>query len=121
MSHQIKPELQLDVLDAAAKRQSPEIQQRLAEDRSRMGRRADSLAPWRVCLQGGDAASGDKIFHERTDASCLRCHTVHGTGGIVGPVLDGIGSKQNRDYLLESDRLIPTPKSRRHLKASSCG
>jgi quinoprotein glucose dehydrogenase len=27
---------------------------------------------------------------------------VHGTGGIVGPVLDGIGAKQSREYLLES-------------------
>jgi quinoprotein glucose dehydrogenase len=102
MAHQIRPELQLDVLDAAARRQSPEIQQRLQKIESGWDLAADSLSPWRVCLQGGDAAGGDKIFHERTDASCLRCHTVHGTGGIVGPVLDGIGSKQNRDYLLES-------------------
>jgi len=102
LSHQIKPELQLDVLDAASKRQSPEIQQRLQKIESGWDVAADSLAPWRVSLQGGDAASGDKIFHERPDASCLRCHTVHGAGGIVGPVLDGIGSKQNRDYLLES-------------------
>ena len=102
LAHQVRPELQLDVLDAAAKRQSPEIQQRLQKVEASWDTAADSLAPWRVSLQGGDATSGDKIFHERSDASCLRCHTVHGTGGIVGPVLDGIGTKQNRDYLLES-------------------
>ena len=102
LAHQVGPEIQLDLLDAAAKRQSPEIQQRLQKIEADWDTAADSLAPWRVSLQGGDAASGDKIFHERSDASCLRCHTVHGTGGIVGPVLDGIGAKQNRDYLLES-------------------
>lgn len=102
LAHQIKPELQLDVLDAAAKRPAPEIQQRLQKIEAGWDVGSDPLAPWRVSLQGGDAASGDKIFHERTDASCLRCHTVHGTGGIVGPVLDGIGTRQNRDYLLES-------------------
>jgi quinoprotein glucose dehydrogenase len=102
MAHQIKPELQLDVLDAAGKRQAPEVSQRLQKIESGWNAAADPLAPWRVALLGGDAASGDKIFHERADASCLRCHTVHGTGGIVGPVLDGVGSKQNREYLLES-------------------
>jgi quinoprotein glucose dehydrogenase len=102
LSHQLKPELQLDVIDAAGKRQSPEVQQRLQKIEAGWDVAADSLAPWRVSLQGGDAASGDKIFHERSDASCLRCHTVHGTGGLVGPVLDGVGTRQNREYLLES-------------------
>ncbi len=39
--------------------------------------------------------------------SCLRCHKVSGfdgkpTGGEVGPELTGIGSRQNREYILES-------------------
>ena len=98
----VPPELQLDVLDAAAKRQSPDVQQRLQKVESAWDMAKDPLAPWRVSMQGGDAAAGDKIFHERSDASCLRCHTIHGNGGIVGPVLDGIGARQTRDYLLES-------------------
>jgi quinoprotein glucose dehydrogenase len=102
LAKEIKPELQLDVLDAAAKRQSPEIRQRIQKVESQWDAAADPLSPYRVALQGGDAQAGDRIFHERSDASCLRCHTIHGTGGIVGPVLDGIGAKQNRDYLLES-------------------
>jgi quinoprotein glucose dehydrogenase len=102
LAHQVKPELQLDVLDAAARRQAPEVQQRLLKVEGQWDVTADPMSPFRVALQGGDAEAGDKIFHERSDASCLRCHTVHGTGGIVGPVLDGIGAKQSRDYLLES-------------------
>ncbi|HEY2586712.1 MAG TPA: HEAT repeat domain-containing protein [Tepidisphaeraceae bacterium] len=102
LAKQIKPELQLDVLDAAAKRPAPEIQQRIQKVEDHWDVAADPLSPFRIALQGGDAEAGDKIFHERSDASCLRCHTIHGTGGIVGPVLDGIGAKQNREYLLES-------------------
>lgn len=98
---QVKPELRLDVLDAASKRQSPEVQQRVHKyERSLPAK--DELAPFRIALQGGDAAAGQKIFTERAEVSCVRCHTVHGTGGIVGPVLDGIGAKQTREYLLES-------------------
>ena len=101
LSNNVPPELQLDVLEAARKRQDPQIQARLAEYENSFSK-SDPLAAYRAALDGGDPASGDKIFHLRSDASCLRCHTVHGSGGIVGPILDGIGSKQSREYLLES-------------------
>jgi quinoprotein glucose dehydrogenase len=32
----------------------------------------------------------------------LRCHKIEGNGGEVGPVLDGLASRQNMDYILES-------------------
>ena len=101
LADQVKPELQLDVLDAASRRQSPLVQQKVQRYEQSLSK-SDELAPYRVALQGGDASAGQKIFTERADVSCVRCHTVHGTGGIVGPVLDGIGAKQNREYLLES-------------------
>ncbi|HXE52843.1 MAG TPA: HEAT repeat domain-containing protein, partial [Tepidisphaeraceae bacterium] len=101
LSHNVPPELELDVLEAARARQNPQLQAKVAQYEGSFSK-SDPLAPYRVALEGGDPASGDKIFHLRSDASCLRCHTVHGTGGIVGPVLDGIGSKQSREYLLES-------------------
>src|SRR6185503_17591976 len=43
-----------------------------------------------------------KIFMERPDASCVRCHKINGQGGEVGPNLTGIGSKRDREYILES-------------------
>jgi len=97
----VRPELQLDLLEAAGKRSSPRVQRKLQAYHKSLSP-SDPLAPYRVTLEGGDAAAGDKIFHLRSDAQCLRCHTVHGTGGIVGPVLDEIGAKQTREYLLES-------------------
>ena len=51
---------------------------------------------------GGKAANGRKIFRERSDVSWLRCHVAQGEGGTVGPPLDGVGAKQNREYLLEA-------------------
>ena len=64
--------------------------------------KGDELAPWRDALAGGDAARGRKIFQERADVQCVRCHSIKGEGGNAGPDLAGIGKRQPRDYLLES-------------------
>lgn len=101
LAHDVKPELQLDVLDAAAKRTDGSVAQKLLQFEQGISK-SDPLAPYRVALAGGDPGEGGKIFRLRTDVSCVRCHTVAGTGGIVGPVLDGVGTRQNREYLLES-------------------
>ncbi|MFM8931365.1 MAG: HEAT repeat domain-containing protein [Gemmataceae bacterium] len=54
------------------------------------------------CLQGGDPEAGKRVFLQKAEVSCLRCHQVGGTGGIVGPALDGLGGKKDARYLLES-------------------
>ena len=51
---------------------------------------------------GGDKERGRKIFAERADVQCVRCHSIKGEGGNAGPDLAGIGKRQNREYLLES-------------------
>jgi quinoprotein glucose dehydrogenase len=62
----------------------------------------DSLADFRIALVGGDVERGKKIFHEREDVACLRCHAIKGQGGNVGPDLKGIATRQTREYILES-------------------
>ncbi|PHS11505.1 MAG: glucose dehydrogenase [Blastopirellula sp.] len=62
----------------------------------------DPLAKYRTALSGGDAELGKKIFFEKTEVSCVRCHRAQGTGGRVGPELDAIGKEKLRDYLLEA-------------------
>ena len=100
------PEMQLDILEAAKGRTSVGgVQERLKkiqEARAASAKGGDHLAEYRASLFGGDAEAGKKIFFERAELSCLRCHKVGGVGGEVGPDLTGIGTKQKRDYLLES-------------------
>lgn len=91
--------LRLDVLEAAAPRSGlrDKAAQAHAGDRT-----DDPVAPYRDALEGGDAESGRRIFYEKAEASCAKCHKVHGRGGEVGPVLDTIGGQKSRDYILES-------------------
>lgn len=46
---------------------------------------------------GAVAASSDrpKIFNQL----CIACHALRGQGGVVGPALDGVGSRLNADYI----------------------
>src|SRR5205085_3023046 len=60
------------------------------------------LQDWVLSLYGGNAADGRKIFFERAEVSCMRCHKVRGEGGEVGPDLTGIGARQPREYIAES-------------------
>ena len=53
-------------------------------------------------LAGGDAVRGHAVFLKTAGGECIRCHRVGGTGGDVGPALDGIGSRRDRRHLLES-------------------
>ena len=62
----------------------------------------DLLAGFHDALSGGDAAAGRKIFFERPEASCARCHKLGGQGGDTGPALDGVGSRRTRESILEA-------------------
>ena len=62
----------------------------------------DPAEKYRDTLVGGDAQRGRVIFKEWANVSCLRCHRVGEDGGYVGPNLSDIGTKKDRQYLLES-------------------
>jgi quinoprotein glucose dehydrogenase len=93
--------LRLELLEASAKRLSPEVRERAAKHEASR-RKDDPLAPWRECLEGGDPQPGHQLFWVRVHASCHQCHRVGEEGGTAGPALTGIGGKQSREYLLES-------------------
>ena len=95
----VPAELQLDVLDAAAKR--PSLKSLLAKYETALDPK-DPTARWKVSLLGGNAEEGKKIFAERAEVSCIRCHKISGEGGEVGPELTGLGKKNGRAYLLTS-------------------
>jgi putative heme-binding domain-containing protein len=51
--------------------------------------------------QHGNAARGEAIYR-RKEQTCLKCHSIAGAGGQVGPDLVSIGASAPIDYLIES-------------------
>jgi quinoprotein glucose dehydrogenase len=101
LSGNVAPGVQLDLLEAASKRATAVMKAKIKEfEGSR--RSDDALAPWRECLEGGDAKNGLVLFREKDEVGCYRCHKAAGGGGDVGPAMDKIASKHDREYLLRS-------------------
>ena len=91
--------LQLDVVESVATR--------LPKSTALVGwtngwRKDDRIAAQRLTLEGGDATRGRRLFAERADWGCQRCHKLGGEGGEVGPDLTGIGRLRGREYVLQS-------------------
>ncbi len=68
------------------------------------------LEEWKPFLEGeGDAAAGKALFADlEGTANCIKCHTVKGEGGKVGPDLSLVGTSRTKEFLLES---ILNPKA----------
>jgi putative heme-binding domain-containing protein len=49
----------------------------------------------------GNPSRGEALFRRDT-LSCLKCHSIGGAGGLVGPDLSSIGASAPIDYLIES-------------------
>jgi len=101
LADQIVGAIQLDLLEAAGKRNDPQVKTALVQfTAQRAGKTGVEL--FAECLTGGNAAVGQKIFHDKIEASCIRCHKVTGEGGDAGPNLSQIGARADRVYILES-------------------
>jgi quinoprotein glucose dehydrogenase len=99
--NQVPAGIRLDVLEAAAARKSASVAVALAKyEKTRNP--ADPLSPYRETLAGGDTVAGEKIFRDRLDVSCMRCHSIKGKGGKAGPDLAGVGVRLDRQHILES-------------------
>jgi quinoprotein glucose dehydrogenase len=98
---QVAAEVQLDVIEAADKRSSEAVKSKLAAYQASKPK-DDPLAAFRETLQGGNAAEGRKVFYERAEVQCVRCHKINSEGGEVGPDLSKIGAQKDRTYLIES-------------------
>lgn len=97
----IARELQLDLLLAAGFHKVPAVQDKLKQYQARQPAN-DDLKGFREALYGGNAEAGRKVFMEKAEAACTRCHKVNGSGGEVGPELTGIITRRDREYILES-------------------
>ncbi len=101
LANEVSADVRLDLLAAAGKRSEGEIKERLAGYEVQRAK-DDPLAAWQECQEGGDGERGRRIFFERAQVSCVRCHKIGLTGGEVGPDLSKIAADKKRDYLLES-------------------
>ena len=101
LTNKLKPEIQLDVLEAARNSNDPTLVAKLTTYEGQLAK-DDVLAPYKACLTGGDAQRGREIMAEHQGAQCMRCHAVFEWGGDVGPNLSNIGAKYNALQLLES-------------------
>ncbi len=105
-SGRLPAELGVDVLDTALAREKEPF---VGTAKSIETGDGSPLAPYRFALTGGDAEAGRKIFFEREDVACLRCHQAGATGGEVGPNLEGLAGRATTEYILES---IVTPNAK---------
>ena len=95
------PEVQLDILLAAQERGNETLKTKVAAyEKTRDVK--NPMDVYRESLVGGDAEAGRRVFLDKAELSCVRCHKLNGIGGEVGPDLTGISKKQKRDYLLEA-------------------
>lgn len=101
LAGQFPADTRLDLLEAALARKHQQLDELVARIESARPK-DDPLAPYLDTLEGGDAESGRRIFFERTQVSCVRCHKIDERGGDVGPDLSKIGVDKMRQYLLEA-------------------
>lgn len=97
----VPPALTLDLLEASRRRKHPELDAKLAEIEAARPT-DDPLGEYRPALVGGDAERGRKVFFEKSEVSCVRCHKISAFGGEVGPELTKVAANHPRDYLLEA-------------------
>ena len=101
LSGKLAMELELDIITAAKARMTPPLAKLLEKHKATQAP-ADTLAPFRPTLMGGDAATGKLVYEQHVAGQCVRCHDAGGEKNQVGPVLKGIGKRFNREYLLRS-------------------
>jgi len=101
LAGELPADTHLDLIEAAKLRADGGIKSKLAKYEA-MRSKDDPMAAYQECLEGGDIENGRKIFFERAQVSCVRCHKVGETGGDVGPVLTKIAEQKQRPYLLEA-------------------
>ncbi len=96
------PELALDLALAAEAHKSAKLDKRLTALHTPRAVEP-ALAPYIDSLYGGDAGRGRKLFREKSELACLRCHKIEkDEGGDVGPDLRGLSSRAMRAQMLES-------------------
>jgi len=101
VANQLPGECALDLILSLQTRQMTDLLAQVNHHRE-VGDGAPVAQRFAELLSGGDWDAGRKIFYEKTEVSCVRCHMIGSVGGAVGPLLSDVGIRKDRGYLLES-------------------
>lgn len=99
---ELPPAIWLEFFEAVAQREHPALKASLAEREQALAKSKDALSRFRECLEGGDADAGRAVFATTPEAGCIRCHSVSGEGGEIGPDLTWLRNSIDRTLILES-------------------
>ena len=94
--------LRLDAVMAAEKRAGQSLNALLQQHSKSLAATGIPTDGYADTLHGGNGDAGKKVFYEKTEVSCVRCHRISGVGGKVAPDLSGIGKLKERRYILEA-------------------
>lgn len=102
----VPAELQLDALEALTPHADSAIVAALAKYKASLPEKFPKFAP---SLLGGDAERGRALFTQSVTAQCVRCHKIKGEGGVAGPDLTQVATRNTRLELMHS-MLDPSAK-----------
>ena len=98
----IKPEVQVDLVEAAEADGAPALNASLEAFRKSKGADTLLLAIREALRTGGEPRRGAMTVFNNPATECTRCHAFEGTTANVGPNLAKIGGTLTRDQLVES-------------------
>lgn len=102
------PELAVEVLDAAGKSPDKSLVERQKKYAAKLAE-PGLTSQYSICVEGGDARRGKKVFEDNDAVSCRRCHSAKPGEILVGPNLASVGALRKPAELLES---IVTPNAK---------
>ncbi|MHA4736391.1 PVC-type heme-binding CxxCH protein [Dyadobacter sp. MSC1_007] len=94
----LPPSLSLDLNEAVDSTKSSALIAKLAPLR----KQGTTVADYQDALYGGNAQAGRRYFLTSSAAECVRCHSIGGQGGEVGPSLSNIGNVLSREQILQA-------------------
>jgi quinoprotein glucose dehydrogenase len=94
----IESAIMLDLEEAVGKSGSVDLKSKLDKARPT----ETLMDQYAEALQGGNRRLGYQYFNTNSTGQCVRCHSVGGQGGTVGPDLSDIGKTLSREQLLQS-------------------
>ena len=97
-SKQLPQSLSLDLGEAVDSTKSSALIAKMAPFRSN----GETVADYQDALFGGNAQVGRRYFMTSSAAECVRCHSIGGQGGEVGPNLSNIGNILSREQILQA-------------------